>query len=443
MPNTTQRLYPLAVILIVYAIIGTLFATRIPAWQTPDEPAHYAYIRQLAQTGALPVIEPSDWTPGLVPIGPKTRDVPIERISYEDHQPPLFYALAVPMFNLTQGNLTALRRFSLTIGGLGIVFAYLAILALFPHQPAWAAFGTAFIALLPQHVHMLAGLNNDSLSETLIALTVLLCVRLIIRQERASAGNVPAGNAPAGNSAAVLIGLGVVVGLAMLTKAQAYLALPVAAVGLWLARPAGAVSRRTLLQGIGVLVLGIAIASPLWLRNIGLYGGLDFLGLQRHNLVVVGQPTTAGLIATQGVAGWLRELVQTTFQSYWAQFGWMSIPLNSRFYLVFLALSVLSASFFAIWWLRAKVSASQRRGLILLGALAVFSALGFIWYNTQFQQFQGRYLYPALIPAAMALALGWHTVLPRLQRWLWLAFTLILAALDVYLLFRVILPQML
>jgi len=77
-----------------------------------------------------------------------------------------------------------------------------------------------------------------------------------------------------------------------------------------------------------------------------------------------------------------------------------------------------------------------------LGALAVFSVMGFIWYNTQFVQFQGRYLYPALIPAATALALGWHTTLPRLQRWLWPALTLALAALDVYLLFRVILPQM-
>ena len=435
MPTTTQRLFPLAVILVLYAFIGTLFATRIPAWQTPDEPAHYAYIRQLAQSGALPVIEPSDWTPGLVPIGPKTRDVPIERISYEDHQPPLFYVLATPVFSLTQGSLIALRLFSLFLGGLGIVFAYLAILTLFPHQPGWAAFGTAFIALLPQHVHMLAGLNNDSLSETLIALTVLLCVRLIVRPDRESAGN------PA--PALTLIGLGLVVGLAMLTKAQAYLALPIAAVGLWLARPAGTLSRRTALGGIGALLLGVVIAAPLWLRNISLYGGLDFLGLQRHNVVVVGQPTTAQFIAAQGVGGWLRELLQTTFQSYWAQFGWMSIPLSSRFYLAFLAFSVLSASFLAIWLLRPKtVSASQRRSLMLLGALAVFSVMGFIWYNTQFVQFQGRYLYPALIPAATALALGWHTMLPRLQRWLWPAFTLILAALDVYLLFRVILPQM-
>ena len=445
MPTSTQRLLPLVLILLAYAVIGTLFATRVPAWQTPDEPAHYAYIRQVAETGALPVIEPADWSPNTVPIGPTNRDVPVERISYEDHQPPLFYVLAVPVFNLSGGNLIALRLFSLAVGGLGIVFAYLAILTLFSAQPvfatALAAFGTAFIALLPQHVHLLAGLNNDSLSEALIALTVLLCLRLIVRP----------GDAPERGAGPLvgplLIGLGVVVGLAMLTKAQAYLALPVAAVGLLLARQNPALrTRRISLQMVGALVLGVVIAAPLWLRNIGLYGGLDFLGLQRHNVVVVGQPTTAGLIAAQGVAGWLRELLQTTFQSYWAQFGWMSIPLSGRFYLVFLAFSVLSLSFFAIWLLRANLRAAenmaQRRGLLLLGALALFSLLGFIWYNTQFVQFQGRYLYPALIPAATALALGWHAVLPRLRALLWPGLTLILAALDLYLLFRVILPQM-
>jgi hypothetical protein len=54
-------------------------------------------------------------------------------------------------------------------------------------------------------------------------------------------------------------------------------------------------------------------------------------------------------------------------------------------------------------------------------------------------------LYPALIPIAMAISLGWHFVLRRFalaQQWLWLGFAVVFAALDVYLLLRVILPQM-
>ena len=61
---------PLLLILLVYLVIAGLFATRIPAWQVPDEPAHYNYVRQLAQTGQFPVLEPSDWNRNFNPPGP-------------------------------------------------------------------------------------------------------------------------------------------------------------------------------------------------------------------------------------------------------------------------------------------------------------------------------------------------------------------------------------
>jgi len=40
-------------ILLAYLTIGTLYAVNIPAWQAPDEPAHYNYVRALAETGRL------------------------------------------------------------------------------------------------------------------------------------------------------------------------------------------------------------------------------------------------------------------------------------------------------------------------------------------------------------------------------------------------------
>ena len=47
-------------IVLVYLIIGVLYAIYTPAWQAPDEPAHYNYIRQLA-SGRLPIIEADDY----------------------------------------------------------------------------------------------------------------------------------------------------------------------------------------------------------------------------------------------------------------------------------------------------------------------------------------------------------------------------------------------
>jgi hypothetical protein len=490
------RHWPLVLIVAAYLILGSLFATRIPAWQNPDEPAHYNYTRQLAQTGAFPVIEANDWTAGLVPIGPDVKDVPLNRLTYEDHQPPLFYTLAVPIFSIFNGQLIALRLFSLLIGALTIILAYLTVVTIFPTHPQLAVFAVAFVALLPQHVAIMASFNNDSLSEALLALVVLLSVRLIMNRGKLTTRN--------------LVYLALVVGLCFITKAQAYLALPVALIGVFLAavsntpsaatfstpdmrekqdaggrgfsrvitpatNPAEAsVSQPKLADAVlraGLIILGVSvlIGLPWWIHSIQLYGGADFLGLQRHNAVVIGQTTTAEEIAKSGIGGLLVQLLRTTFQSFWGQFGWMSIPLDQRIYLILLAFTFVSAALFVLWWLHSfsakrrlqgqahtKSGASiyspylvltpqQSRALTLLAWLALFTLLAYVWYNLQFVQHQGRYLYPGLIPIATAFALGWGFIFSRREaigRWLWLALLLVLAALDLYLLFRVILPQM-
>ena len=50
----------LGLLLLAYLALGVLFAARTPAWQTPDEPAHYNYVGQVAG-GGLPVIARGDW----------------------------------------------------------------------------------------------------------------------------------------------------------------------------------------------------------------------------------------------------------------------------------------------------------------------------------------------------------------------------------------------
>ena len=51
---------PFWLLLLLYLLVGSLFAIYTPPWQAPDEPAHYNYIRQLAG-GSLPVIAPGDY----------------------------------------------------------------------------------------------------------------------------------------------------------------------------------------------------------------------------------------------------------------------------------------------------------------------------------------------------------------------------------------------
>ena len=88
--------------------------------------------------------------------------------------------------------------------------------------------------------------------------------------------------------------------------------------------------------------------------------------------------------------------------------------------------------------------AAALSALLLTTLLLV--ALQFLYYNIEFQQWQGRYLFPALIPIALTLVYGLdHWRARRLSRWESLHWLTPLAlasllALDIYLLFRVVVP---
>jgi len=414
----------LIAVLAAYLVFGALFAVRVPEWQSPDEPAHYNYVASLAR-GVWPMIEKSDWDPSTVPIAPDAQSVPVDRITYQDHQPPLFYALGAPVFAASGGSLTALRLWTLLIGAVGVAACYATVMSIFPGRTALAGAAAAVYALLPQHLHVLSSYNNDALSEALLAATILQSVRLM--------RDVP-------TNARVLL-LAATVGAAMWTKAQAYLALPIGALALFMAAPqtASAVRVRRAAAFVGAAML---IASPLWIRNIAVYGGVDFLGLQAHNHAVAGQLTAAALIDQVGISAYLRQALQTTFQSFWAMFGWMSVLPGARIYQALLGVTAASAAAFMWWWLRERraLDPTQRRGMLLLAALYGASIVAYVWYNAQFVQFQGRYLYPGLIPIALGAALGWEKAASRWAGRVWLAALAVFIALDAYMLLRVIGP---
>jgi len=83
----------LLAIVAVYLALAFAYARVTPAWQAPDEPAHFNYIQHLASTGTLPALEPGSYPDGVVPLAPNVRLSDISKFRYEAHQPPLFYAL--------------------------------------------------------------------------------------------------------------------------------------------------------------------------------------------------------------------------------------------------------------------------------------------------------------------------------------------------------------
>ena len=104
-----------------YLGIGALYAVKTPAWQVPDEPAHYNYVRFVAEGRGLPVLQPGDYDQAYLEQHQSARfpsSMPIDSIRYEFWQPPLYYILAAPIYLATGGSLLALRLFSVVLGGL-------------------------------------------------------------------------------------------------------------------------------------------------------------------------------------------------------------------------------------------------------------------------------------------------------------------------------------
>lgn len=400
------------ILFVLYVVLGTLYAVYTPPWQAPDEPAHYNYIRALAEERTLPVIEAGDYDQEYISRLTSQKFPPelsIAPLRYEDHQPPLYYLLAVPVYLLFNGALIPLRLFSVALGFLLLTVVHRLVLTLFPDRPFLALTATALIAFLPQHVAMTAAVNNDTLAELVLATALWLAVRPNPRPWP----------------------LGAVVGLALLTKTTAFIALPVALLALWQngtrmkAEKRGCFSftksaficvhlRPIIFQTGRMLLAALLLAGPWLVRNVTVYGWTDPLGLARHNAVVQGQPRTAEWLAQYGPEGLAVRLIRTTFQSFWGQFGWMGVPMHPPVYLALAVLSVLLGVGFLAWWLdrrRPRLTPPQRRGALLLAFSATLTILSYLWYNLTFVQHQGRYLFPALVPLALAGALGleWWT----------------------------------
>lgn len=502
----SRERFLLIALLLVYLAVGSLFAVLTPDWQTPDEPAHYNYVRQIVERRrCCPQIEPGDWDQAYLDEIKAARFAPdrlaaLETIQYEDHQPPLYYQFASLVYGLTHGSLIAMRLFSVLLGA-GVVWCAWAVAKAVLPDRAGVALGTAaFVAFLPQHMMMLASVNNDPLNELLIGLVLVITVRFLLGQTDANyqLGQVllvitllmlvvlltvhliPASVGAvflALVAAAVLTPmlretgdwqiwlLGLLVGAIFTTKATGYFmaALVPLAIVLRYRLPVNGprIIRRAYLRTLGrrliyFLVPALLLGGFWWLRNIAIYGFPDFLGLGAHDLVVVGQPRTAEAIAQMGFGLYFSQAVRTTYHSFWGQFGWMALPLQGWMYTLLTVLPLAAVAGLVIDRFvieRPEQTPEQirrsRAVWLVLWLMIGLTALMYIYYNITFLQLQGRYLFTALIPIGLLMALGidaWRRWL--LAKWAWaqwlpLIVFGVLALFDVYLILRVIRPNLL
>jgi hypothetical protein len=263
------------------------------------------------------------------------------------------------------------------------------------------------VAFLPQHLATVSQVGNDVLAELLVAAALYALARGALSAPRSA------------RDIRFPLLIGVLLGLVLITKTTAYIVIPAAGVGLvwrWVRQKTSA--GRIVVEATAVILPAAAFALPWYARNVYAYGWPDFLGLNRHEQIVVGQKRTSEFIAESGWGAYWRRTVEWTFKSFVGVFGWMSAWLDTRaYYLTGLWLAIP-----VIGWAAGKLSRrsgpapeplpdAARMTRVLLGLTAVFTLLAYVYYNVTFLQHQGRYLFTALIPISVFLATGWRRAL--------------------------------
>lgn len=434
----------LPIIVALYLALAALYALFTPKWQAPDEPAHFNYIRAIGETGALPVLQHGDYDQAYleqIKAAKFPPTLPIDAIRYEAYQPPLYYLAATPVYLAARGagldaTVLALRLFSVTLGALVLLVAFRSVGEIFPDDDLLALATVGLMATIPQHLAVSASISNDLAAE----LVLLLIVWLAIKRVKNTTTNFQF----------TIIG-GLLFGAALLTKTTTYVpgALLLIAAEIAHFRVLNYEFRITNSgKLLALFALAALIAAPMFLRGALVYGAGDPLGIARHDAVVIGQPTTAEVIAQRGLARVAFDLCAVTFKSFWAQFGWMGVLVSDRIYVALALLCAAALLGFAFHVSRlirhpTALTATQRACFGLLLLLLGVTFADYVAYNFKFLQFQGRYLFPALVSIAFVLVSGWRELIAReYQRVVFALLYVALLALDWVCLFLFIVPQL-
>ncbi len=420
-----QRLRPfggIGLILVAFVALGWAYGLVIPPFENLDEIEHFGVVRYVADTGRLPVHG--------------TPDAEVYAYRQEASQPPLYYLLSAGLVRLLglraddalrflrfnpyvacgssalpfdynrailyhdpegeaypwQGTLLMLhllRAWSTLLQVATVVGVYAIARFVFPHRPGLPALAAAIVAFNPQFLQVASGVNNDNLVTPLATWGLYLLLRA--RQEGLTARR------------AVLIGL--VIGLAGLSKLSGWLLLPLfGVVVLALARrrtPSTSGRRSSLVVPSALVVLTALLLSGWWFwRNWQLYRSPTAL---EPMLALVGRRASP-----------IFPLLETglVFRSFWGQVACAFYP--APFYAFFaLLMGAAVVGLVGCWRERVAVTRQSVPLLVLWGLLVL---VGWIRWDMITPAPGGRLLFPALGGVAPLLAWGLHRLWRGLAR---------------------------
>lgn len=195
----------LILVLTVFTVMAAIYACVTRLKWGPDEPAHFIYIRSLAVDFSLPPISHEE-----------TKDES-SASSHEAHQPPLYYAvMAIPCAVMralgVSSDLTwrILRLLNVPLGILWLLGVYALGMEFFGDR-AKATAATAFVALIPMSSYTTGVVNNENLISPLFTWSMVYLLAYF------KSGAISKRSA---------LTLGLLIGLAVLTKAQGLVLIP-------------------------------------------------------------------------------------------------------------------------------------------------------------------------------------------------------------------------
>ena len=368
----------LGLILLLFVGLGLIYAITTPAFEASDELWHYPMVRHLADGNPLPVqvFDPAQAGPW----------------KQEASQPPLYYYLSAALtfwidasdmaearnenphvdnglitedgninlvvhatdVNPWRGTLLAVRvvrLFSLLLSSVTVYLTYRIAKEVAPNRPEIALGAAAFNAFLPMFLFISGAVNNDNLAIMLASLALWLMIRAVTRRIHWRRWRF-------------WLLLGLVIGLALLTKEGTFGLLPLAwGTGFVVARQTTKktpvslapvkfmLTLRWLLRLLGqsvlmfiVMMLPVALVAGWWYwRNIVLYG--DLLGWSAFIAVLGQRAHPASLLQLWGERrGFL--------MAFWGLFGGVNVPMPQWIYAVLNGVLVIAVIGFVVYLLR-------------------------------------------------------------------------------------------
>jgi hypothetical protein len=396
---------------LLFLLLGLVYGTITPIFEAPDEVWHYAYVRYLVEQRALPSLTDTD-----------------SGAYQEVAQPPLYYTIAAlasgfvadedladlmwhnPGFGYQAGGTVndnknmlihtererfpwrgvvlavRLARFvSLAFGMLTVVAAWGLGREVFPQQPVWNLSVAAIVAFTPQFLFISSMASNDSAAAALSTAALWAIVCTVNR----------------GTTFRRSFAIGILVGLAALTKISCLLLGPLAAMGLAFAcRPRDRKIPCFVGHFLLITLMALAVGGWWYLRNAILYH--DPFALQVHVDTPWGRatPLTIGALLAQ---------LPMVYGSFWGGFGWGHVEFPTW---VYLALGIIPTTSLVGWGWAIKQRRIRDQRQIFLLVLTWWSLvfLALLLWMRQVWAAHGRLLFPAIGAWALLIVGGWKSL---------------------------------